>query len=54
MSQRDGGGALGCLGTIAFAILLWAIFFGVTVGGRHYQMVCSCRDGVRFDQQDRR
>lgn len=54
MRKRDGDGLLGCLGIIIFFIVLWAVFFGVTVGGRHYQMSCSCQDGVRFDREDRR
>ncbi|MCE9637293.1 MAG: hypothetical protein K8T90_16430 [Planctomycetes bacterium] len=29
-------GGLGCIGTVITVIILWAIVFGVTVGGRHY------------------
>lgn len=40
----------GCLGLVAFAfscIALWALLFGVTVGGNHYQIVdCSAERGV--------
>lgn len=40
----------GCLTTIAIAIVVWAICFGVTWNGRHYGINCSCAKGVEVEQ----
>ena len=44
-----GGGCFGCLGIIAFFIVMWALIFGVTLGGRHYGLSCSMEHGVTID-----
>jgi len=46
---NGGTGCFGCLTIIAFFIIVWALIFGVTVGGHHYGISCSTADGVRFD-----
>jgi len=45
----SGCGCFGCLGFIAFCVILWALVFGVTIGGRHYGMSCSMEHGVQFE-----
>lgn len=45
MSKNKSGGC-GCLGLIVFCLLIWALVFGVTVGGRHYGISCSMDRGV--------
>lgn len=42
---RDGSGC-GCLSAIVFLILIWALVFGVTIGGKHYGLSCTCERGV--------
>jgi hypothetical protein len=37
---------LGCLSVIFFGIVMWALLFGVTVGGQHYGLGFSCDRGV--------
>lgn len=37
---------LGCLGTVIWCLLFWALLFGVTWHGRHYGITCSCDKGV--------
>lgn len=47
MSEKSRGG-LGCIGTVLTVIVLWALLFGVTIGGRHYGISCSATRGVEF------
>ncbi len=44
-TQTSSGGC-GCLSTILTILALWALLFGVTVSGKHYEMGCSCSRGV--------
>lgn len=45
--NSGGDGCLGCITLILACIAFWALLFGVTVGGRHYQIVdCSTERGV--------
>lgn len=37
---------LGCIGCVLTVIVLWALLFGVTYGGKHYGLSCSCAKGV--------
>jgi hypothetical protein len=47
-SNNNGGGSpFGCLGCIVTILVMWALLFGVTVGGKHYGVGCSCSEGVR-------
>lgn len=46
-ATSGGCGCLGCIGTI---IVLWALFLGVTYGGTHYELSCSCDQGVVIDE----
>lgn len=49
MSESDGGGGCGgCLVFILFCFVISAIYGGVTVDGKHYEMNCGC-DGVSFE-----
>lgn len=41
-------GCTGCLGFILFGFTVWALLFGVTVGGRHYGVSCSTERGVEI------
>ncbi len=36
----------GCVGCVVTVIVLWALLFGVTYGGKHYGLSCSCANGV--------
>jgi hypothetical protein len=48
-ASSAGGGGLGCLGSIAVFFVLWALIFGITVDGRHYEVDCTgctCDQGV--------
>lgn len=36
----------GCFGFVVFCAVLWALCFGVTVGGVHYGTRCSEARGV--------
>lgn len=47
MAKREvsiGGGS--CLVTILGLILLWALLFGVTYKGKHYEIDCTSEHGV--------
>lgn len=46
----SGGGCFGCLGTIAFFMVVWALIFGVTIGGVHHSLSCSQDKGVAIRQ----
>lgn len=39
-------GCGGCLGVILLVFVLWALIFGVTIGGRHHSIGCSVTNGV--------
>lgn len=36
----------GCLGCLALVFVLWALVFGITVGGVHHAVTCSTERGV--------
>lgn len=40
---------LGCLPLLISILALWALCCGVTVGGKHYEVNCSCAKGVDVD-----
>lgn len=41
----------GCFTFVLGVIALWALLFGVTVGGKHYGLrSCSCDRGVEIDR----
>ena len=46
--DKDGCGLWGCLSTVVVITVLWAIFFGVTIDGKHYGISCSTERGVEF------
>lgn len=46
-------GCGGCLGLVLFVFVVWAMLFGVTWGGIHYQTSCSCDDGVQIIETQR-
>ena len=48
MSHSDNDGC-GCLSLIALCLVVWALFFGVTIGGKHYGLSCTRKEGVRID-----
>lgn len=50
-ASGNGGGGCGCLGILVFCLLVWALAFGVTVGGRHYGIGCTCADGVAITEE---
>jgi hypothetical protein len=44
-------GGVGCVTTILACVALWALVFGVTVGGKHYGMAgCDSNSGVTIDK----
>ena len=51
MSEAESGGCCGVIAATAVAIIiLWALAFGVSYGGRHYSLSCTC-DGVRVENR---
>jgi hypothetical protein len=45
--KSGGGSGCGCFSTIATLLVLWALIFGVTVGGKHHRITsCSCEKGI--------
>lgn len=48
--SSSGGGGCGCLSIVLFVILMWALCFGVTVGGHHYGFDMSCEKGVEVQK----
>lgn len=50
-TSRTRSGCGGCLGTIAFVIVVWALAFGFTANGKHYEMSCDCSKGVKVDSK---
>lgn len=36
----------GCLSTIVAIIFIWALIFGVTIGGKHHGISCTRDRGV--------
>lgn len=40
----------GCITIIIYVTILWALVFGVTYGGKHYGIACSCERGVEVGQ----
>lgn len=45
-NTKSSGGGCGCLSIVLFMLLMWALIFGITVGGKHYEISCSCNRGV--------
>jgi len=39
----------GCLPIVLTVLLLWALLFGVTYGGKHHGVGCSCERGVTVE-----
>jgi len=48
MSESSGGGC-GCFSLVFFILFVWAILYGVTFDGKHYELSCSETRGVSFD-----
>jgi hypothetical protein len=46
MSKQSSSGGFGCISTIVFIILVWALVFGFTYNGKHYGLKCSTNNGV--------
>jgi hypothetical protein len=44
--DRPGNTGCGCLSVILTVLAIWALIFGVTVGGKHHELGCSCSKGV--------
>lgn len=41
----------GCIGTVLLVVAVWALIFGVTVGGKHYGVSgCDTDHGVKVDR----
>lgn len=36
----------GCLYMLAVITFFWALIFGVTIGGKHHGVECTCDHGV--------
>lgn len=47
--SSSSGGGCGCLGIITFVFIIWALLFGVTVDGTHYDVGCGCDNGVEVN-----
>ena len=47
----NGGGCFGCIGTILFFFVVWALIFGVTVSGVHYGIGCNQEQGVVLENK---
>jgi hypothetical protein len=45
-AKSSSGGGCGCVSLILTCVVVWAVIFGVTIGGKHYGMSCSCKRGV--------
>jgi hypothetical protein len=43
------GGCSGCMIFALVIIFFWALFFGVTVAGKHYELTCNSKQGVKID-----
>lgn len=55
MSKSDSEisiGCGGCLGVILTCVVLWALLFGVTYGGKHYGIKCSTEHGVHVAPEE--
>ena len=50
MARNESTVHVGCLPLVISIIALWALCFGVTVGGKHYGLSCSCERGVVIDK----
>jgi len=46
--KRDDSEVWGCARTIVGILIIWAFLFGVSYGGHHYGVGCSCDRGVEF------
>lgn len=47
-TEMKSGGCGGCLSIVLFLFLIWALLFGVTVGGIHYSISCDGMSGVNI------
>ncbi len=45
------GGGCGCITIILTLIVIWATIFGVTIGGVHHELSCSCKKGVEVTDE---
>lgn len=45
-SSSSSSSPFGCIGCIVTVLVLWALIFGVTFSGKHYDLSCSCNKGV--------
>ena len=44
-------GGAGCFTSILIIVALWALIFGVTIGGKHYGVTgCDSTNGVQIDK----
>lgn len=49
-SESDSGSGCGCIGLALGIVALWALVFGVTIGGHHYGISgCDVEHGVKVD-----
>lgn len=49
--QSGGGCGCGCVSVVLLIFALWALCFGVTIGGKHYGVAgCDCNHGVMLDR----
>lgn len=47
-SSSSSSGGCGCLSFIVFCLVVWALLFGVSYGGKHYGLSCSADKGVEI------
>ena len=52
-TTRSAGGGCGCISIIVTCLALWALLFGVTYGGKHSDVSCSCNNGVEVEEERR-
>lgn len=48
MSRRRAVVDVGCLPLIVTILVMWALFFGVTINGKWHGIQCSASRGVEF------
>lgn len=46
---KKSGSPFGCVWFCIAVILVWGLLFGVTVGGKHHGIGCSCERGVMVE-----
>lgn len=51
MSNNNSGSGCGCITFIAGVLFLWALLFGITIGGTHYGLgSCTTEHGVEINK----